>query len=146
MRIDKIRLAGLMATLIHYLAGEATSKIPVWRMISSPLEEIKRRAGCWAEALGRLADVVGGETMVGGGSLPGDTLPTRLVAISGVVKKGQANMAQALNQFLRTQKIPIIGRISDRVLFLDPRSVLPEDDERVLKALKGAAASLKHPS
>ena len=44
VRIDKIRLAGLAATLLHYLKGEAEQKIPIWQMISTPLEEIERRA------------------------------------------------------------------------------------------------------
>jgi L-seryl-tRNA(Ser) seleniumtransferase len=145
MRIDKVRLAGLVATLIHYLAGEATSKIPVWRMIAAPLEEITRRAGRWAEELGEVARVATGETMVGGGSLPGGTLATRLVAVGGTGKRGQPNIAPALSQLLRAQEIPVVGRISDQILLLDPRSVLPEDDEVVLKALKSASASLKHP-
>jgi len=83
VRIDKIRLAGLVATLIHYLKGEAVSKLPVWRMISAPLAEIDQRARLWAQPLQGLARVVEGETMIGGGSLPGGTLPTRLVAIGG---------------------------------------------------------------
>ncbi len=144
VRIDKIRLAGLMATLAHYLAGDATSKIPVWRMIATPLGEVERRACSWAKAFSRLTKVVEGETMVGGGSLPGGTLPTRLVAVGKAGKKGRPNIAQALSQLLRDHEIPIIGRISGQVLLLDPRSVLPEDDELVLKALKSAAASLKH--
>ena len=83
--------------------------------------------------------------MVGGGSLPGGTLATRLVAVGGTGKRGQPNIAQALGQLLRAQEIPVIGRISDQILLLDPRSVLPEDDEIVLKALKSAAVNLKHP-
>ncbi len=145
MRIDKTRLAGLIATLLHYLRGEALTEIPVWRMIATPLEEIEQRATSWAGALGGLARVVEGETMVGGGSLPGGTLPTRLVAVGGAGKKGKPNIAQALSQLLRSQEVPIIGRISGQVLLLDPRSVLPEDDELVLKALNSSAASLKHP-
>jgi len=76
MRVDKVRLAGVAATLIHYLKGEAVTKIPVWRMISAPLGEIERRAQTWAEAWGSLAQIIEGESMVGGGSLPGSTLPT----------------------------------------------------------------------
>jgi L-seryl-tRNA(Ser) seleniumtransferase len=135
VRSDKIRLAGLAATLVHYLKGEATAKIPVWRLISTPLEEIERRAGLWAETLGDLAQVVPGETMVGGGSLPGGTLPTRLVAIGGRKK----NMAQLISRKLRLQEVPVIGRISEDVLLLDPRSVLPEEDDIVLKALRNLA-------
>ena len=141
VRIDKIRLAGLVATLIHYLRDEAVSKIPVWRMIATPLEEINQRAKLWAQPLQGLAQVVEGESMIGGGSLPGGTLPTRLVAIGGE-GKGK-NIAQALSQRLRYQEVPVVGRISGNVLLLDPRSVLPEDDEVVLQALKSATAGLK---
>ena len=143
VRIDKIRLAGMVATLIHYLKGEATTKIPVWRMISAPLAEIDRRARLWIQALNGLAEVIDGETMIGGGSLPGGTLPTRLVAISGEGKRKSQNMAQKLARRLRSQQIPVIGRISDNVLLLDPRSVLPEEDETMLQALNNLTADLK---
>ncbi len=132
VRIDKVRLAGLAATLVHYLKGEAIKKIPVWYMMATSLEEIDRRARAWAEALGGLAQVREGESMVGGGSLPGSTLPTRLVAITG---KGKS-AAQTLARRLRDEEIPIIGRINENVLLLDPRSVLPEEDEVVLQTLR----------
>ena len=140
VRIDKIRLAGLAATLIHYLKGEAVDKIPVWRMISAPLDEVNRRASLWAKALGDLAHVVEGETMVGGGSLPGGTLPTRLVAIDG--KQGRGNIVLSLTRKLRHNTPPVIGRISDDVLLLDPRTVLGEEDNIVLQAIKTATAGL----
>lgn len=141
LRIDKIRLAGLIATLIHYLKGEALEKIPLWRKVSAPLEEIDRRAQSWAQAIQGLAQVIDGETMVGGGSLPGGTLPTKLVAIGSEDNKKQRNMAQVLGQQLRHQPIPIVGRISGNMLLLDPRSVLPEEDEIVLQALRHLAAT-----
>jgi L-seryl-tRNA(Ser) seleniumtransferase len=140
VRVDKIRLAGLVATLIHYLKGEALEKIPVWRMISAPLDEVDRRARLWAKALGDLAQVVEGETMVGGGSLPGSTLTTRLVAIGG--KQGQRNTVISLARKLRHHAPPVIGRISDDVLLLDPRTVLGEEDDMVLQALKTTTAGL----
>jgi L-seryl-tRNA(Ser) seleniumtransferase len=143
VRIDKIRLAGLAATLIHYLKGEAVTKVPIWRMISAPLEEIDQRAGLWAQALGGLSQVIEGETMIGGGSLPGGTLPTRLVAISGGGKRKGQNVAQTLSRRLRCQEVPVIGRISGNVLLLDPRSVLPEEDKAVLHALQNLAAGWK---
>ncbi len=133
VRIDKIRLAGLVATLVHYLKGEAVEKLPVWRMVSAPLAEIERRALSWAEAAGSRAQVVDGESMVGGGSLPGGTLPTKLVAIRGA--------AQTLSRRLRHREIAIIGRISGDRLLLDPRSVLPEEDEVVRQALRSLAAT-----
>ena len=133
VRIDKVRLAGLAATLLHYLKGEATSKIPTWRMIATPLKDIEKRAGKWVEALGDRARVADGETMVGGGSLPGGTLPTRLVAIGDGKER---SLAQRAARKLRGREIPVVGRIADDILLLDPRSVLPEEDEIVLKALR----------
>ena len=82
--------------------------------------------------------------MIGGGSLPGGTLPTRLVAIRGVGKKKGQNMAQALAQKLRREEFPVIGRINEDVLLLDPRSVLPEEDQAVLQALRNLVTTLKH--
>jgi L-seryl-tRNA(Ser) seleniumtransferase len=135
-RIDKLRLAGLAATLVHYLKGEALEKVPVWRMLSAPLAEIDRRARMWAQALNDMAQVTEGESTIGGGSLPGSALPTRLVAIGGEGKRKGQNTAQTLARKLRSAEFPIIGRISANVLFLDPRSVLPEEDEAVLRMLK----------
>jgi L-seryl-tRNA(Ser) seleniumtransferase len=142
VRIDKIRLAGLIATLIHYVRGEATSTIPIWQMISTNLNEIGFRAQSWASATNDLGRVIDGESMVGGGSLPGGTLPTKLVAIGGEVKKNAAFVLK-LSQALRNYKIPIIGRITDNVLLLDPRSVLPEEDESITKALSEITNHLK---
>ena len=141
LRIDKIRLAGLAATLVLYLKGEALEKVPVWRMISMSLDEVEKRAGLWAQALGDVARVIEGESMVGGGSLPGSTLPTRLVAISA--KTGRRNIALSLARKLRHHDPPVIGRISEDVLLFDPRTVLPEEDDVVLRALRDAVASMK---
>jgi L-seryl-tRNA(Ser) seleniumtransferase len=139
VRIDKTRLAALAATLLYYIKGEATVKIPVWRMIAAPLEEIERRASLWADALGGMAEVIPGETMVGGGSLPGGTLPTRLVAIG----RSGRNTARALGERLRLREVPVITRIDKDTLLLDPRTVLPEEDEIVLNALREIADRLK---
>ena len=141
IRIDKIRLAGLAATLVHYLKGEALEKIPVWRMISMPLDDVEKRARLWAQALGDLAQVIEGETMIGGGSLPGSTLSTRLVAVGE--KGSRRNLAQSLARRLRHNEPPVIGRINGDVLLLDPRTVLPEEDDVVLRALSNAVAGLK---
>ena len=137
LRIDKTRLAALSATLVHYLRGEAVERVPVWRMIAAPLEDIDRRAGEWAAALGATARMVDGESMVGGGSLPGGTLPTRLVSLAA--PKGRRGGVQALATSLRRQNPPIIARIDNDALLLDPRSVLPEEDPVVVKALRKLA-------
>ncbi len=129
-RIDKIRLAGLAATLRHYLKGEAESKIPVWRMISASVEEIEKRAHKWSRLLGDVASVVEGESMVGGGSLPGGTLPTHLVAI-----KGRGKVNQLADQLRRDSPV-VIGRIEKDLLLLDPRTILPEEEEALLSRLR----------
>jgi L-seryl-tRNA(Ser) seleniumtransferase len=135
VRIDKVRLAGLAATLIHYLKGEAVEKIPIWSMITAPLGEIDKRAGLWAKAFSGQVGVIEGESMIGGGSLPGGTLPTKLVAIGGMERRSRS-MVQKLTRSLRSGEPPIIGRISEDLLLLDPRSVLPEEDEAVINALR----------
>jgi L-seryl-tRNA(Ser) seleniumtransferase len=134
-RIDKVRLAGLAVTLRHYLTGEAETKIPIWRMISTLTGEIDRRAGGWKRALGKHARIVKGESMIGGGSLPGGTLPTQLVAITG------AGNVQRLAEKLRIGTPIIIGRIERDVLLLDPRTVLPEEEESLLERVRDVLAA-----
>jgi L-seryl-tRNA(Ser) seleniumtransferase len=128
-RMDKSRLAGLAGTLRHYLKKEATKKVPVWRMIATPLADIELRANAWATVLGERGTIIDGETMVGGGSLPGGSLPTKLVAI----RIGRS--AQSLARRLRLRDVPVIGRIDNNEFLLDPRTVLPEEDDMMLAAL-----------
>jgi L-seryl-tRNA(Ser) seleniumtransferase len=135
IRADKTRLAGLAATLLHYLKGEAVQKVPVWQMIAMPLKEIDRRAQLWAQSLEGAARVVDGESLIGGGSLPGATLPTRLAAMGDPLKPA---MALKLARHLRFQDPPVIGRISENILLLDPRTVPPQHDELVIRALQQA--------
>jgi L-seryl-tRNA(Ser) seleniumtransferase len=132
VRIDKTRLAALVATLLHYLKEEAAEKIPVWRMIAAPLADIECRAALWAQALGGLAEVVPGETMVGGGSLPGGSIATRLVSLGG-------RNVPVIAERLRLREVPVIGRIEKDRLLLDPRSVLPEEDGIVIEALRSVS-------
>ena len=143
VRIDKTRLAGLAATLTHYLKGEAEQKIPVWEMISMPLDEIERRAQEWAGHLGALGAVVDGESVVGGGSLPGSTLPTKLVVVKGSPKARGPSLAQGLAQKLRANQPPVVARIEGNALLLDPRTVLLKEDQAVVEALQNAATALK---
>lgn len=131
VRADKMALAALSATLAHYVTGEALTAVPVWHMISRPVAEIAEEAKQWA---GKLAEagievtVVDGRSTVGGGSLPGTSLPTQLVAI-------KQPAVEQLAAALRSQEPPIIGRIQDDLLLLDPRTVLPEQAEHLLKAI-----------
>ncbi|MEJ2736117.1 MAG: L-seryl-tRNA(Sec) selenium transferase [Anaerolineae bacterium] len=124
LRVDKTTLAGLQATLHHYLLGEATKKVPVWRMICQDEALLARRARAWVrklKGLGVTAEVMPGRSTVGGGSLPGETLPTHLVALP--VASPDAVAAR-----LRAGEPPVITRIEDDRLVLDPRTVLAEQE------------------
>ncbi|HCF84300.1 MAG TPA: L-seryl-tRNA(Sec) selenium transferase [Ktedonobacter sp.] len=135
MRIDKMTLAALEATLRHYQRDEATSHIPIWRMIAARPESVAARASRWAAKLraqGIAARTQRGESTVGGGSLPGEMLPTTLLAIDAAL------VSQSLDEIakqLRLRSIPIITRILRDTLLLDPRTVLEEQDKEVILGL-----------
>jgi L-seryl-tRNA(Ser) seleniumtransferase len=135
MRMDKASIAGLAATLTHYVRGEALEKVPVWRMIAASATTIDRRARRWARALGEGARVVDGRSMIGGGSLPEESLPSRLVAL------GDGGLdVEALARRLRTGDPAVLGRIERDRLLLDPRTVLPREDASLLAAVRSALA------
>lgn len=127
LRADKLCLAGLAATLEHYRRGEALEKIPVWRMISLPAEAIRARAEAWAAVIG--GAVMPSESTIGGGSLPGETLPTWVFA-------PPADQPHDAAARLRQHHPPVIARVAQDRLLLDPRTVLPGQDELLLAALK----------
>ncbi len=123
LRMDKLDFAALSATLVHYLKGEATQKIPVWRMISLPLSEIQEQATEFAQQLcaaGFEASVIDGQSTVGGGSLPGETLPTKLVALN------VANPDDFLAR-LRRGDPPVVARIENDRMVLDLRTVMDRE-------------------
>lgn len=128
LRADKVCLAGLSATLLHYLKGEAMECIPVWKMISTPLEEIKSRAEQWQIALGQ-GQVIPGRSMVGGGSLPGESLPTFLLALA------LDRPDQFLKQ-LRQLPLPVIARVEKDQVVFDPRTVLPGQEESLIQSIQ----------
>jgi L-seryl-tRNA(Ser) seleniumtransferase len=134
LRVDKTTLAGLQATLRHYLLGEATEKVPVWRMISASEESLRDRAEDWVRnlhELGVTALTVPGRSTVGGGSLPGETLPSHLVALEG-------DSPDAIATLLRAGEPPVITRIEDDRLVLDPRTVLPEQEAPLVRIVADA--------
>jgi L-seryl-tRNA(Ser) seleniumtransferase len=137
VRVDKTTLAGLQATLLAYLEGKAIEEIPVWRMIASPVGALSRRARKWQSTLkeaGTPLSVIATESTVGGGSLPGQTLPTRALAI-------EVPSLDALAARLRAADPPIVARIEDDRLLLDPRTVLPEQDTALIEVMRGALAA-----
>ena len=138
VRIDKMGLAALGATLLHYLKGEATTAIPVWQMIAATPEELKRRAARWRRAIGSQGvSLVRGQSTIGGGSLPGETLPTWLLAL---VPDPATGGAEGLAQRLRQATFPVVARIENDRVVLDPRTVLPGEENALVRAVKEAMA------
>ena len=129
VRADRLCLSGLAATLTHYLKDEAERKIPIWMMISMTQAEIWVRAERWRTIL-RLGEVVPGYSTIGGGSLPEETLPTWLLA----VESKQPNRLMAK---LRASVPPVIARILDDRVVLDPRTVFVEQEDALLSSLRG---------
>jgi len=138
LRLDKMTLAALQVTLLHYLRGEAERKIPVWQMISLSLSQIEQRAEGWRQALSEIwpgVSTSAGTSTIGGGSLPGETLPTCLLSLPPLPERSST----ALMAALRHNRPPIIARVErDRLLF-DPRTVLPNQDEALLEGLRAVA-------
>lgn len=135
VRLDKMTLAALAATLLHYVKGEATEKVPVWQMIATPIADLDKRAKRWARDVGGDAHVAEGFSTIGGGSLPEEELPSRVLAISG-----SAEELEGLATRLRHGTPPIIARIDQAHLVLDPRTVLPSQDATLVAALQRALA------
>jgi len=134
LRLDKMFLAGLERVLLYYLKGEATKKIPAWQMISTPLEALQRRAETIKDALkksGIEVTIQKSESAVGGGSLPGETLPT--IVISFQTKEISPDTCARL---FRENDPPIIGRIENERLVLDLRTVFPHQDEILISAIR----------
>jgi len=135
MRIDKLSMAALAATLEHYVKGEALEKVPVWRMIAMTVDDVKARAARWAMEIGTGACLVESRATIGGGSLPGETLPTWALAINCDRLPGGAEGAATR---LREWDSPVMSRIEDGRVLLDARTVLPDEDDSVLRAVKHA--------
>ncbi len=139
VRADKIALSALSATLLHYIKNEAVQKVPVWQMISQPLEEILRRAQRWKDQLaqrGIQSTIIEGASAVGGGSLPGESLPTYLLAIP--TRKPEDFLRK-----LRHNSPPIIARIEQDAIVFDPRTVFEEQVSDLLIAIETLRGHIK---
>lgn len=125
LRPDKTATAALGATLGHYLRGEAETEIPVWRMIAAEADQLRERAESWRTALGG-GEVVAEQSPIGGGSLPGETRPTWALRLPD----------DGLARRLRSGEPPVIARVVNDGVQLDPRTVLPEQEPALLEALR----------
>jgi L-seryl-tRNA(Ser) seleniumtransferase len=136
VRVDKLTLAALEATLRERLTGKAES-IPVERMLRQPAADLRRRAASWSV---KLADrdvetnLIDGASAVGGGSLPEHRIPTVLLALKGP--------ASRLAAALRRGDPPVIARIEEDACCIDPRTVLRGEDEILIDAIEVAARSI----
>ena len=130
VRADKVCLAGISATLLHYLKNDAEREIPIWKMMSLTLKQVRGRAEAWKKEVGQ-GNVVEGESTVGGGSLPGESFKTYLLSLD--VKSPDKFLKK-----LRDQNPPIIARTENDKILLDPRTIPPEQDGALLAGLKNA--------
>jgi L-seryl-tRNA(Ser) seleniumtransferase len=128
IRSDKLCLAALCATLQHYLRGEAVSKIPIWQMIAAEDQILQNRAKRWVKQIGQ-GEVVASRSTIGGGSLPEETLPTWVLSID-------VRHPNALSKQLRNAQPAVIARIEEDRVVLDPRTILEEQEEALIRVLK----------
>lgn len=134
VRPDKLCLAALAATLPAYVRGTAETEIPIWQMLHYPLAALEQTAQTWAaawQAAGLTATVEPGLSTVGGGSLPGQTLPTWLVALRPAA-------VTAMTARLRQGPTKVVGRIQHDRLLLDPRTVLPHEQTALVQAVQAS--------
>jgi L-seryl-tRNA(Ser) seleniumtransferase len=128
IRADKLCLAALSTTLLHYLKDEAIREIPIWRMIAATVDTLQKRAETWMQALG-MGEVIPSQSTVGGGSLPEETLPTFVLALS-------VSSPNRILERLRQCQPPVVARLeADKVIF-DPRTILPDQDHDLLAAIR----------
>jgi L-seryl-tRNA(Ser) seleniumtransferase len=122
------------ATLGLYRAGLATTTVPVWRMLATPLAELEARAAAMVARIGAPAGVAELRSTVGGGSLPGETLPSIGVALT-------VRPATRLAARLRDGDPVVVGRIEDGRVVLDLRTVDPSHDTRLAEVVEQALAT-----
>ncbi len=135
VRVDKMTLAALAVTLDLYLQDPLLS-VPIWRMIATTPASLEARATQWKdrlETLGISVELKAGASTVGGGSLPGERLATTLVALNAPKSHANAVLAR-----LRERPVPVFGRVEAGQVVLDPRTVLPGEDEALLEAVRAA--------
>jgi L-seryl-tRNA(Ser) seleniumtransferase len=141
LRLDKMFLAGLERVLLYYLKGEATKKIPAWQIISTPLGALQTRAEKIRDELqesGIEMEIQESKSTVGGGSLPGETIPTLVISVKSVTSVDPSVDLSPDQQakLFRKHTPPIIGRIEEEKFVLDLRTVFPHQDEILISAVK----------
>ena len=186
LRLDKLGVAALAATLGHYRRGDALRTVPVWQMIGATSAVLATRATAIASKLGMAGSkvrVISGVSAIGGGSLPGVTLPTSLVAVTPLEISAEELSTRLRNHHpnpmapdvhalryhpnpmapdvhaLRSRTsssvpvdpeasrlqdavtIPVIARIEHDTVLLDPRTVMPGEDDALVRMIRRASLS-----
>jgi len=138
VRADKLVYAALEATLALWAQPAERTRIPVHRMLTMGIDEIERRARALVAGLagvtGVRAQILDGASTIGGGSAPGSTLPTKLIAISV-----DGLSASALEARLRAGDPPVVARIVDELVVLDLRTVESPEDTTIGTVVLNAA-------
>lgn len=140
VRADKTTLAGIATTLRHYLRGDAETSVPVIRMMSWGRQELHRRAEHVAthlESLRCTSGIVETTNYVGGGSLPGQSLPGIALELRHASAKAD-DLAKGLRL---AQPTTVYGRIERDRLLIEMRTVLPKDDDVLVRAVAGVMSS-----
>ena len=138
VRPDKVTLAAVAATLALYRAGVAVERVPVWRMIAASVEGLRARADSVAAQVGGLATIAEVRSTVGGGSLPGETLPSIAVAVDRAAARRSVDRLLAA---LREGSPAVVGRIEGGRALFDLRTMDPSEDAALAAALRQAIAS-----
>ncbi|HYN69748.1 MAG TPA: L-seryl-tRNA(Sec) selenium transferase [Candidatus Eisenbacteria bacterium] len=137
VRPDKVLLAAIAATLALYRAGVAARDIPVWRQLAISLDELEQRTHAVLARVTRAGEpvlqVAEIESTLGGGSLPGQTLPSRGIRVMTPSPHG-------LLAALRAGDPAVVGRIERDAVTLDLRAVDPDEDAGLAAALDAALA------
>lgn len=139
LRPDKSVLAGLAAVTDAYLAGRC-SDVPLYRLLAYPHAELRRRASRLGRALGRAgirSSVAATRAVIGGGTTPGETLPSWALALAG---------GRRLAKALRLGILPVVARVEQDEVIIDLKAVFPEEDKDLLAAIRAALASSAGPS
>jgi L-seryl-tRNA(Ser) seleniumtransferase len=132
VRADKLTLAALEATLADHLAGRR-DQLPVWRALLLTAAELEPRAAAVAAAVGPVASLRSGTSVAGGGSLPGEGLESVLVVVDPSPAGATAVLAR-----LRSGDPPVVARVERDRVVVDLRTVPPEQDALVARALAAA--------
>ena len=128
VRPDKLTIAALHATLLSYVNETALTDIPIWRMIATPVAHLAMRANTIVAQLPAPWQVRETQSTIGGGALPGETLPSWALVCPHATP-------DLLASRFRHYQVPIIGRVQSDAFWLDMRTIAPSDDMLVRDAI-----------